>query len=253
MGQVVAATIRGTAGRFDGLHAGQDGESGPRRPRGEPGVRGLSWLALIGTTPPVGTAPTVGPARPHALREAGHTMEPSVSVPTASGVRPAATAVPEPEDVPRAALEGPRVPHEATGGGPSMVERSERMFAHSTGSCFPAAGPGTAQPVLTRAASLAGRPSREVDPAAPGSPATSMLSLTRTGTPCSGPRTSPGTVRGPARPPRRRRRRPAWPRPGGRPHPTGRPRRRYAGGVSRRFRRCAGAVGEPGEESSTSR
>ena len=46
---------------------------------------GVSWLAAIGATPSTGTVPTVGlsPTTPH--REAGHVMDPSVSVPTARG------------------------------------------------------------------------------------------------------------------------------------------------------------------------
>ena len=55
----------------------------------------LSWLALIGTMPLPGTDPTVGliPAMP--LSEAGQVIDPSVSVPTARGARPAASAAPQ--------------------------------------------------------------------------------------------------------------------------------------------------------------
>ncbi len=57
----------------------------------------VSWLSAIGTTPARLTSPTVGliPTTPQVV--AGHTIEPSVSVPTASAVRFAETAAPEPE------------------------------------------------------------------------------------------------------------------------------------------------------------
>ena len=53
--------------------------------------------AEIGTTPGVGTVPTVGLIPTHPLNAAGQLIEPSVSVPTAKGARPAATAAPLPE------------------------------------------------------------------------------------------------------------------------------------------------------------
>src|SRR5258708_34493935 len=57
----------------------------------------VSWLAEIGMMPERETSPTVGliPTRPLALL--GHTMEPSVSVPTATTARSAAIAAPDPE------------------------------------------------------------------------------------------------------------------------------------------------------------
>ena len=57
----------------------------------------VSWAEETGTIPCRLTRPSVGlmPTTPQAL--AGHTIEPSVSVPTAIGARPAATATPEPE------------------------------------------------------------------------------------------------------------------------------------------------------------
>ena len=58
---------------------------------------GESCDAEIGTTPVVGTTPTVGFSPTQPLNAAGHEMEPSVSVPTAYGARPAATAAPLPE------------------------------------------------------------------------------------------------------------------------------------------------------------
>ena len=57
----------------------------------------VSWADETGTIPCRLTRPSVGlrPTTPHAL--AGHTIDPSVSVPTAIGASPAATATPEPE------------------------------------------------------------------------------------------------------------------------------------------------------------
>src|ERR1700761_1225049 len=57
----------------------------------------VSWAAEIGTIPDRLTRPRVGlmPTTPQALD--GQTIEPSVSVPTAIGARPAATPTAEPE------------------------------------------------------------------------------------------------------------------------------------------------------------
>ena len=57
----------------------------------------VSWVAETGTTPVRLTLPTVGliPTSPETAD--GDRIEPSVSVPSAKGARPAATAAPEPE------------------------------------------------------------------------------------------------------------------------------------------------------------
>ena len=86
------------------------------------------------------------PTIPHAL--AGQTMLPSVSVPTASGARPAATATPDPELEP----DGLRpVPCGLTACPPSvlhpLVEWLERKFAHSDRLALPRiTAPAVAQP-----------------------------------------------------------------------------------------------------------
>ncbi len=177
---------------------------------------GLSWLALMGTTPPVGTAPTVG-FSPTTPLTRGRADDGAVRL-GADGQRrePGGHRRARPRGrAPGAAVEGPRVPDQATGGRPPAGRalgadvgplRQVRAAQHD--------GPGVAQPG-DEGGSRAGRPTSAVDPAAPGSPVTSMLSLTRTGTPWSAPRTSPrarspvpfgGHVDG--------RRRPARPRPG---------------------------------------
>jgi len=58
---------------------------------------GESWETEIGTTPLVGTRPTVGLIPTHPLKAAGQLIDPSVSVPIAYAVSPAATAAPLPE------------------------------------------------------------------------------------------------------------------------------------------------------------
>ncbi len=58
---------------------------------------GASCEREIGTTPSVGTRPTVGLRPTHPVKAAGHEIDPSVSVPTANGLIPTATAAPLPE------------------------------------------------------------------------------------------------------------------------------------------------------------
>src|SRR5262245_46487357 len=63
---------------------------------------GVSCEWLIGTTCVRDTRPMVGLMRTRPLAAEGHTIEPSVSVPTAMAARLAATAAPEPDDEPQA-------------------------------------------------------------------------------------------------------------------------------------------------------
>ena len=78
--------------------------SGPRTAAASATVRAcgptVSWVSEIGTTPARLVRPTVGlmPTTPLAL--AGQTIEPSVSVPTDSTARSAATATAEPLEEP---------------------------------------------------------------------------------------------------------------------------------------------------------
>src|ERR1700689_409851 len=92
---------------------------------------GLSWLALMGTTCVLGTAPTVGLRPTTPFIDAGDTIEPSVSVPTASGATPAAPAAPDPDDEPPA---GRSRAHGLATSPPlaeyPLVERGERILAH---------------------------------------------------------------------------------------------------------------------------
>jgi hypothetical protein len=60
----------------------------------------VSWLCAIGMMPSRLTSPSVGLIPTMPLMLAGHTIDPSVSVPMASIARFAATATPEPLDEP---------------------------------------------------------------------------------------------------------------------------------------------------------
>ena len=80
----------------------------------------------------VGTAPTVGLRPMTPFMDAGDTIDPSVSVPTASGARPAAiAAAPDPDDEPPAERSSA---HGLATSPPvaeyPLVERGERMLAH---------------------------------------------------------------------------------------------------------------------------
>jgi len=126
------------------------------------------------------------PATPQAL--AGHTIEPSVSVPTASGTRPAATATPEPELDP----DGLRSSACGLAACPPSVlqpllDAGERKLAHSDRLALPTITAPASRSLRTQNASPVSAPARAGEPAVAGSPATAMLSLISTGMPCSGP------------------------------------------------------------------
>ena len=132
----------------------------------------VSWTGLIGTMPAPGMLPTVGlkPTTPHT--PAGETIEPSVSVPTASGARPAATAAAEPDEEPevlRSRSCGLRVwPPTAL---QPLVEAVERKFAHSDRLVAPSTTRPAARSRATSGASAAGGESSSArEPAVPGSP-----------------------------------------------------------------------------------
>src|SRR6478735_5185230 len=92
----------------------------------------VSWLWLIGTIWVRLTSPTVGFNPTIPLIEAGQVTDPSVSVPIARRTRPAATAAPEPLELPhglRSSAQGLRAcPPTAL---QPEIDRVERMFAHS--------------------------------------------------------------------------------------------------------------------------
>src|SRR5690606_40208233 len=138
---------------------------------------GMMWVR--DTRPTVGLKPTTP------LAAAGQTMEPLVSVPTAAGTSPAATAAALPEDEPqglRSRAWGLRVsPPTAL---QPLMEPEPRKLAHSDRFALPAI---TAPASRSRATSGASRPGAlsisASDPAVVGMSAVSMLSLIRTGMP----------------------------------------------------------------------
>src|SRR5262245_4524948 len=134
--------------------------------------------------PAPSTSPTVGliPTTPH--RAAGQTIDPSVSVPTAIGASPAATAAPEPDDDPpaeRSRAWGLRQ-SPPTALHPELDE-DERKFAHSERLVLPRTIAPALRSLDTSGASAFGPVSASAkEPAVvPIGPTVSMLSLTRTG------------------------------------------------------------------------
>src|SRR5207247_8056520 len=138
--------------------------------------------------------PTVGliPTTPFAF--AGHTMLPSVSLPNDTAAKFAEAAAPDPEldpqglrSMPYGLLVCPPRPDHP------LIDSNERKFAHSDKLVLPRI---TAPPARRFAATVesrsAGVPTRANDPALVCilSPV-SMLSLSSTGMPCKGPRTTP--------------------------------------------------------------
>src|SRR5215472_10049638 len=120
----------------------------------------VSCAEEIGTMPDRLTRPIVGlsPTIPQLFE--GLTIEPSVSVPIASGASPAATATPEPELEP----DGLRPePYGFTACPPSvdhpLVECVARKLAHSDRLALPSTTAPAARSLPTRNASLASAPS----------------------------------------------------------------------------------------------
>ena len=143
----------------------------------------------MGTMPRRLTSPLVGlrPTMPQAL--AGHTMEPSVSVPTATGASAAATPAAEPELDPdglRSSAYGLAVWPPSVD--QPLVECVERKLAHSDRLALPMITAPASRSLVTRNASGGSADRSAGEPAVVGIPATWTLSLTRTGMPSSGPR-----------------------------------------------------------------
>src|SRR5262249_26082778 len=152
----------------------------------------VSCSAEIGTIPVLLIRPTVGlmPTMPQAC--AGLTIDPSVSVPTASGASPAATATAEPELDP----DGLRPEPCGLTAWPPSVDQPlddwvERKLAHSDRLALPRMTASAARSLPIRKASAAAAPASAGEPAVAGEPATEMLTLIRTGIPASGPSSAP--------------------------------------------------------------
>src|SRR5262249_28610384 len=142
--------------------------------------------------PPRLVRPIVGLIPTTLLTLAGQTMLPSVSVPSPTAEKLAATEAAEPELEPHALrsseyglLTSPPRPDQP------LVEKKERKFAHSERPVFPRIPAPPARNLATTVESwVAGVPTSASDPAAVciRSPV-SMLSLSSTGMPCNGPNT----------------------------------------------------------------
>src|SRR5438874_5178852 len=154
----------------------------------------VSCVCEIGTTPARLVRPTVGlmAATPFALP--GHTMLPSVSLPNDTPAKFAVAAAPDPEldpqgfrSIPYGLFVCPPRPDQP------LIDSKERKFAHSERLVFPRM---TAPPARKFAATVescfAGFPTSANEPALVCilSPV-SMLSLSKTGIPWSGPSTLP--------------------------------------------------------------
>ncbi len=152
----------------------------------------MSWTGEIGTIPRRLIRPLVGlmPTIPHALD--GQTIEPSVSVPTATGASAAATPAAEPELDPdglRSSAYGLAVCPPSVD--QPLVECVDRKLAHSDRFALPMITAPASRSRVTRNASPGSADSSAGEPAVVGIPATWTLSLTRTGMPSRGPRGPP--------------------------------------------------------------
>src|SRR6267143_1893771 len=148
----------------------------------------------MGTTPARLVRPTVGLMATTPLALPGQTMLPSVSVPNDTAAKLAEAAAPEPELEPQglwsmkyALCVCPPRPDQP------LNDSKERKFAHSDRLVLPRiTAPPARRLAATVESSAAGAPAKAKEPAVVCilSPV-SMLSLTSTGMPCSGPFTLP--------------------------------------------------------------
>src|SRR5918993_972277 len=129
------------------------------------------------------------PTTPHSA--AGWRIDPPVSDPRAMGANPAATAAAEPPDEPP----GTRLRSWGLRVGPKAEFSVELPMANSSRLVLPMATAPAAARRSTTVASYGGRqPSRILDEHVVGTPDVHMLSLSATGTPASGPVTSPAST-----------------------------------------------------------
>src|SRR5437764_4973022 len=134
------------------------------------------------------TAPYVGltPTTPHSA--AGWRIEPPVSEPSAKGAKPAATAAADPPLEPP----GTRVTSCGLRVGPKAEFSVEDPIANSSRLVLPITTAPAACTRSTTVASYGGRqPSRMRDEHVVGRPCVHMLSFSASGTPASGPGSSP--------------------------------------------------------------
>ena len=144
----------------------------------------VSYVQETGITPRFGTRPVVGriPVTPQSA--AGMRTEPAVSVPSAPGTRPAATAAPLPP------LDPPQIRSVSHGlrAGPNASLVVEAPQANSCVLSLPTTtAPARRRRATTVASAVATLSASTFDAAVVRVPATSITSLTAIGTPCSGP------------------------------------------------------------------
>ena len=143
---------------------------------------------LIGTMPSVGSRPTVGLRPTQPLSELGQVTGSTrpFRCRRRSGVSPPATAAPDPDDDPpalRSSAHG--LPVRPPSADQPLVDRVDRMFAHSDRFVAPRTmSPASRRRPTSGASRLTVRSASAHDPAEPGRPTASMLSLISTGTPC---------------------------------------------------------------------
>src|SRR3954466_418332 len=154
----------------------------------------VSWMCEMGTTPARLVRPTVGLIATTPLAFPGQTMLPSVSLPNEMVAKFAEAAAPEPEldphglrSIPYGLCVWPPRPDQP------LIDPKERKFAHSERLVLPRI---TAPPARRLAATVESRNAGA--PFSPNEPAVvcmrspvSMLPLSSTGIPCSGPSTLP--------------------------------------------------------------
>ena len=177
-GSAPASTVSSAAASATDLHIGP----------------AVSCDAAIGTMPARLTRPTVGLIPTNPQTDAGSTIEPSVSVPTANGARPLATAAAEPELEPLALRSSAcgfnvRPPRPLQ----PLTLRDARKLAHSLRLVLPRITTPAFRSRRTMPASRVADTSASANEPAlvRMRSAVAMLSLSSTGMPCSGPRTVP--------------------------------------------------------------
>src|SRR5262245_803614 len=138
-----------------------------------------SRVRQAGTTPAVDTSPRLGLRPTMLLNPAGTRPEPAVSLPSASGTKPAATAIAEPElDPPGISAGSNRLRAMPWG-----VRTPTRPVANWSRLVLPMTMAPAARRRATQVASLPGSYEKAGQAAVVGRPLTSILSLIASGTP----------------------------------------------------------------------
>ncbi len=148
----------------------------------------VSRPSASGTAPSSETAPVAGRSPERPVSAAGIRIEPSVSPPSAMSARPAATAAADPP------LEPPAMRDASQGFAvrPKCGLTVVMPQANSWVLVLPTTSAPAARSAATAGASRSGSRRKNDEPARVGSPATSIMSLTPSARPCSGPRAPAG-------------------------------------------------------------